>query len=213
MSENESGKPTAEPETSVTIMPGTPKAEQPKANPDTVSMPKSAFDARLEQAKRSMLTELGVESVDVVKAALATAKAAEEAKKSDAQKLAEFEAKYASTAASVEALTKTVASYAQSQMSGLSESQKAAVISIAGNDPAKQLSTIDALKPTWVAAPVEAVQAPAIANSAPPRKSAPSDNGSPNVAPVDHVAVHADLVKTNPVVAARYALAHGIFSK
>lgn len=199
-------------DTSVSITPAAPAKSDPTPKNDDVSMPKAAFEARLEQAQRSVLKALGIESIDAAKAALATAKAAEDAKKSDAQKLAEYEGQLTSKSASVDALTKTVAAFAQSQMASLTDGQKAAVMSIAGDDPSKQLSTLEAMKPTWTLPAPATVAAPVITNSGPPPKSAPSDQGIPRSAAIDHKAVHAELRVANPVLAARYAVRHGIFN-
>lgn len=175
--------------------------EKDKAEPDWLA-------ARLDQAKRSVLKELGIDSVDVGKKAVDAAKAADEAKKTNEQKLAEFEASNRTLKASAEAMAQTLGVMAKAQMAALDDSKRAAVQSVAGDDPAKQLSTIEALKPTWAqAAANAATQAPVIDTTA--AKSAPSSGAS--ASPPDPRVVYAELDKVNPILAARYAHQNGVF--
>lgn len=104
------------------------------------------------------------------------------------------------------------------EMATLSAAQQAAVKQIAGDDPAAQLRTIDALASTWTAAapanpaapPVPPPAAPPVpipapATSAPPNPAPPppNPNPQPNV-----LATYQALEKSNPVQAANYKLAH-----
>ena len=83
-------------------------------------------------------------------------------------------------------LETTIKARADVELSGLSEAQRAAVSAVAGEDSARILSTIDALKPTWaVAAPVAAVT-PVVAAVVPQvavSVVAPATTSPPPVAP------------------------------
>jgi hypothetical protein len=141
----------------------TPAAPPPT---DDVRMSSSALKARLEEerqkgarkAEESIAKTLGV-SVDEARAAIEKARALE------AEKLSELEKRdlaikdltpKAQRAAELEAV---VLAQSTAAMAALSESQRAAVQAVAGDDPVRVLSTIQAMRPTWESAPV--VEAPA----------------------------------------------------
>lgn len=170
----------------------------------------SWLDARLERERKAVLKELGLDSLEDAKKAVAAARADEEAKKSTAQKAAELEASLKSTKAEKDQLAEALSIYAKSQLSALTEAQRSAVAAVAGDDPAKQLKTIEALRPTWAsvtaAAPVIAEKPKDTA----PAPAAPKSEGTAS-SPPDSKAIHAELKKTNPVLAARFALANGLF--
>jgi hypothetical protein len=111
-------------------------------------------------------------------------------------------------------LEAAVTSRATREMGTLNTAQQAAVKAIAGDDPARQLQTIDALAPTWAAAPAAPVTPratppappiPAPANSGPanPAPPAPNPNPQSNV-----LATYQELEQRNPMLAANYYLAH-----
>lgn len=165
------------------------------------------LDARLDQARQSLLKELGFESVEAGKKAATDLHAKLEAEKSDAQKRGELEASLKQERDRSQAMSATLGAYAKGQLSTLTEAQRNAVTAVAGEDPAKQLQTIEALRPTWAT-----TSAPA----APPKDTAPAPAAPKdgNVsAPPDQQAQHDELKKTNPVLAARFAMANGLFNK
>lgn len=171
----------------------------------------SWLDARLDRERRSLLKELGIENVDDGKKAIADLKAKQDAEKTSAQKAAELAESLKSTKAQNEELSKALGTYAKSKLASLTESQRAAVVALAGEDAAKQIDAIEKLSPTWAPSPAPAPAAPAPAPKpadTAPAPSAPKDG--PSTSPPDPKAVYAELKKTNPVIAARYAAAHGV---
>jgi len=183
---------------------------------------------RLDQAKKSgqkeLLKSLGVEKPEDVKAALDRLKVLDEEKltteQKTAAKLAELEPK-ASRAAALEA---TVKGYADRELAGLSELQRAAVTNLAGEDPERVLKTIESLRPTWGASGATGAAGAQGATGATGSTGATGATGSTGASttaagkapgaitntesPVDHKAVYADLLKTNPFAAPRYYDAH-----
>lgn len=175
--------------------------------------------ARLERERRQVLKDLGVESIEDGKKAIAEINAKRESEKTAAEKASDLDNKLKAANAEKATMAETLATYAKSLMGGLTEAQKSAVIAIAGEDASKQLKAIEALTPTWqtkapdaaaATATAVATQKPVVADTA-PAKTAPGD--TPTTSPPDPKAIHAELLKTNPVVAARYAVANGIFDK
>ena len=186
--------------------PVAPPAAAPAAPPPPAAAAAAASDgepnwlpARLERERKAVLKALGVENVDDAKAALA-----------------ELDAALKATKAENEALSTALAAHVKGALEPLTDAQRAAVLALAPDDPAAQLRALEALRPTW-ASPASAP--PAVA--APPTATPPADTSAgrsaPNdgaaTSPPDHKAIHAELEKTNPVAAARYAVAHGVFSQ
>jgi hypothetical protein len=200
---------------SVTIDPANPSAPAaaPAAKQATAPEGEPAWLApRLERERAKVLKDLGADSPEEVKKAIASAKAAEEALKSDAQKRGELESTLKAERAEKQAMAEALGAYAKSQMGALTEDQRNAVAAVAGDDPAKQLKIIEALKPTWAGAAAPAAPAaPPPPKDTAPAPAAPKD-GAPS-APPDAKAIHEELQKVNPVLAARYALQNGIFDK
>lgn len=178
---------------------------------------------RLDQAKKSgqkeLLKSLGVDKPEDVKAALDRLKVLDEEKltteQKTAAKLAELEPK-ASRAVALEA---TVKAYADKELAGLSELQRAAVTNLAGEDPERVLKTIESLRPTWGASAgaAGAVETSGSTGSTGATGSAGASTTAAGKAPgaitntespVDHKAVYAGLLKTNPFEAPRYYDAH-----
>lgn len=167
---------------------------------------------RLEQAKASVLRELGVDDVEAAKKALADAKAKADAEKTAAEKAAEYKAKLDTEAAEKARLAATVAEHAARMLMGLTAEQQKAVKDIAGDDAAAQLRAIGALQPTWAAQ--RATQAAEAAAAAPaavaPATTSPAPS-APNGAvtsPPDHRAIYVELRRSNPFAAAAYAEQH-----
>lgn len=166
------------------------------------------LDERLSQAKKAALKEAGFDSPEAAKKAYEAWKAQEDAKKTNEEKQAALQQSLQATEAQLNETREALKSYAASQMSALTETQRAAVTQLAGDDAAKQLKTIEALRSTWAASAPAAPAAPAASSAPPPAdttvgKSMPRDPGAGP--PPDHKAVWEQLKKTNPVLAARYA--------
>lgn len=86
-----------------------------------------------------------------------------------------------------------VSSLAAERLASLTESQRSAVLAVAGQDPIKQLETVRALVPTWTAR-----------DTAPP-PAAPREQNS-NTSTPDMQSIYENLKSTNPVIAARFYL-------
>lgn len=193
-----------------TAVASAPPAQESKAAVDANGDP-HWLAARLERERVQVLKSLGVDSVDDAKKAIADLKAKQDLEKSAEQRALEATQRIAAIEAEKASMASALGAHAKTQLSALSESQRAAVLSIAGDDAAKQLQAIAALATTWAApsaapaaAPAAAVVDTAPANSAPQQLI---------TSPPDHKAVYAELKKSNPVVAARYAMAHGVFDQ
>ncbi len=198
--------------TSVVIDP--PNPQSPAATPaaKTAAAPGDEptwLAPRLERERAKVLKDLGIDSFDDAKKAVDTAKAAAEAQKSDAHKRGELESTLKTERAEKQALTEALGSYAKSQLSALTEDQRNAVAALAGEDPAKQLKTIEALRPTWAGAAASAATVEKTPKDTAPAPAAPKDGNTST--PPDAKAIYEDLLKTNPIVASRYALENGVF--
>lgn len=197
----------------ITLPPaGTPPAGTPPAPPEKDP---DWLNKRIGNAKKSAvaetLKELGVEDLESAKAAIAAKKKIDDEAKTAAQKAAELDTKLKATETEKAAMAEALATYAAAQMKGLTEAQRAAVTAIAGEDAAKQLKAIEALSPTWAAGATSTTTTDTTTQKptdTAPIKSAPKDNGGNS--PPDHKAVYAELKKTNPFLAARYGIAHGV---
>lgn len=137
---------------------------------------------RLARAEKAALKRLGVDSEDEAKAALAAHKAKQEEAKSIELKRVEAEQALAAERSRATSLLSVVQSQADAEMAKITPAQQAAVIALAGDDPAKRLSTIIALRPTW-AAPV----APAAPSVAAPPAAAPAAAPAQDAAPMVQV--------------------------
>lgn len=198
----------------VSLAPGATIANTP---PAPASAPTDAngephwLAARLERERVQVLKSLGVDSVDDAKKAIADLKAKQDLEKSAEQRALEATQRIAAIEAEKASMASALGAHAKTQLSSLSDTQRAAVLSIAGDDAAKQLQTIAALATTWAASPATPAAAPpAIVADTAPANSAPQQLIT---SPPDHKAVYAELKKTNPVIAARYAMAHGVFDQ
>lgn len=176
--------------------------------------------ARLSRAENAVLRKLGIDpsKTEDAKEALAAYRAKIEKDKTDLDKANEKARLVPDLTKERDDLKATVTGYAVVELAKLAPEQKAAVLAIAGEDPAKQLTTVNALRATWavvapvvpiaatttkveVAAPVVKVPIPPFANTAPPV-------GSPGAAaptpPGDHLGTMRMLEQTNPIKAAAY---------
>jgi len=199
----------------IVIDPSTGKHATPAKDengPDEIKMPKSAFNARLDQARTALLKELGIDNLDAGKAAIASAKAADEAKKSDAERAATSKTALEKAQADLAEATSTMSEVAKATLEGLTEEQKATVLELAGDDPARQIKTVNTLKKSWASSPPQTAPALAAVPNTAPTQPAPKDNGNTGSAP-DPQAIFVELMKTNPFAGTRYGEANGLFKR
>jgi len=200
------GQPPAPPVPQVPAAPAAPAVDQ---NPPWLA-------GRLQEARERLLKELGAADLDAAKNAIKAAQAAAEADKTAQQKLGEATRTIETEKARAERYEGIIKERAAAELANLKPEQQAAVRAIAPDaDPAAQLRAITALTPTWAAAGAPAPAAPSTpaapppatppTGTAPPRDAPPGTNGA---SPPDHKAIHAELAKTNPILAARYADQH-----
>jgi len=197
-------------QTKTVVAPLAPPAAPPPPAAKAESEEKPAWlDERLararDAAKKEAWKELGFESPEDAKKAGEERVAAREVKKTESQKRADAETALAAEQAKTKQMAEALSVLAKGQMAALNDVQKAAVAGIAGDDPAKQINAIEALRPTWGGAAAPA--APATQDTAPGR-TAPKDGGA--APPADPKAVYESLKASNPIVAARYALENGL---
>jgi hypothetical protein len=162
---------------------------------------------RLEQAKRSALSEaqkaLGVESLDQAKALIEKARTLEEQSKSDIQKLTERLSALEPAATKSKVLEERLSKMADSELSKLTEAQRAAVMALAKDDKTAALDAIDVLRPTWAQTSSPNTPAPL---------PAPAKTTAAVAAPAaieqqsktDHGAIYAAMKAENPMAAAQY---------
>lgn len=170
-----------------------------------------------EAAQREVLSQLGVPDLATARQQIQAATAA------------------ATTTARAATLEQTVKQRADYELGFLTDAQRSAVKTLAGDDPARVLTVIDSLRPTWGApsasatppAPqqvgVPATTAPAAPPAAapaaaPPPAAAPAADtapgrtapgGTPAPTAPTHTSVYAALLKSNPFAAAEYGRRHG----
>lgn len=192
-----------------------PVATQPEAAPQAAP-PAGAVEVRLTSAQlkerldetraaaeRRLLAELGVDSLDRAKQALAK----QAAPTDDNGKLRELEASTAAQAAKIAELESLVAAVTQeramSTLSSLPEQARRA-IEEATDDPEERIALAQVLAAAGVSAPApQPVAAPVpqqIVSTAPPR-SAPVDASA---SPPDRKSEYMRLKRENPVAAAHY---------
>lgn len=163
--------------------------------------------ARLERERRAILKDLGVEDVGTAKAALAELKTKQDAAKSSEQKAAEASALAADLASKVVKYEAALKTQATASMARLTDEQRAAVTKIAEEDPARQLSAIEALSPTWSRKPDAAVTTTVttkVADTAPPGKQPMSP--PPTQQPTELATWETLKASNNPFLAASYLL-------
>jgi len=181
-----------------------PAAAESKVEPTWIK-------ARLEQAERAtqakILKELGSTDFAEVKTAMADLAARREAQKTAEQKAAELGARLSSVEQEKATLAEALKGYAASQLEGLTETQREAVVEVAGEDPAAQLKAIKVMSKTWSAKPsaeAPAAKAPVANTSA--GRNAPAANGSSTPLPIK--SQYAALRETNPWAASRLGDQH-----
>lgn len=180
--------------------PVAPAAVPPIGEPEW--LPKRIEQAR-KNAEAETLKALGVDSLDAAKSAIAAAKAKAESEKGYETRATEATAQAAALAAENARLLDSTKEYAARMMVGLTAEQQTAVKALAGEDPARTLSTISALAPTWANA--EAAKAAAAASVVKPTTApaAGAPNGAAPPAPT-HRSTYEAMRITNPFAAAAY---------
>lgn len=186
-------------------------AEVPKPLVQASSLPEEALSKRLEQAKKTgkteLLTELGVASTEELQAAIAAHKATVEAQKTAEQKAIERETALNDLNRRFSEYQAAIDSTWAAESAKLTPEQLEAVTTVAGENAAARIRALNALRNTWgvPAAPRAETPAAPPANTSPVSKApAPAGTQSLN----DPKAIHAELLKVNPIAAARYADAH-----
>lgn len=203
MSEAQAAAPVAA-ETQTSIP--TPAATPPATDPTEPAWLKGRLDRERDAGRKEALRDIGVEDPKNAKDAIAELKKRREADLSEQERLRAENAVLATKASRADVLEQVVAVKAAAEMKALSDEQRAAVSSIAGEDSGAQLKTIEALRPTWAARPAAAAAAP-IAAPANTATAAPAP--APSTAPTDNVlATYEALQQRNPIAAAQYRLAH-----
>lgn len=207
-----------------------PSAPPPQAAVQPSTEPKEGEDPdwlkkRIERARaageKNALAAIGVEKPEEAKAAVEAARAAAEAKKTIEQQKLEADQRIAALQKERDELAASVGANAKSALKSLTAEQRDAVTALAGDNPAKQLTTIELLRPTWKAPVADTTDAakvaaeaavkaaadaaakaaqpkaplPPSATTAPPA-GAPPQNPPP--AQVDHLAVYESL-RTDPL--------------
>ncbi|HEY3494734.1 MAG TPA: hypothetical protein VGK73_08620 [Polyangiaceae bacterium] len=160
--------------------PGTPPAASNTEEPPWLP-------GRLDQAKKSeraaVLKGLGFASEAELKAALDAGKAAQAANQTQAERDAARIKELEPLATKATVLETTVKGYADKELAGLTEAQRVAVAAIAGDDPARILTTIEQLRPTWAASAPAAPATPPVpapASTTPAGTPAPPKPATPD---------------------------------
>lgn len=220
--EQQPAEPTASPPAQPSKQPeATPAqpvaAQQQQPEADLVSMPKAAFNERLASAKaaerRALLDEFGITDPNEIKTLLEQKRQREDEQKTLEQRLAERDAALLTAQQQSQTYLDAIKQRAELEMGLLTDSQRKAVVDVAGEDHTARLRTIDALWPTWntqqqtpAQASSQATQQPAEAQPATPVQTAPAPSApSPSAAAgeIDHRARYQELER-NPFVKARY---------
>lgn len=173
--------------------------------PLTLEAEPTWLPSRLAREKNAMLKDLGANSIEEAKAAIALANKQREDAKSHELRASELQTQLdASKKVQIE-LETSLKTFATSKLASLTEEQRKAVLDVAGEDPARQVKIMDALAPTWVKpAAVAALAAPVkvVANTAPPGEQ-PSGVVSP---PTTKKAEYERLKTVNPILADRFLI-------
>jgi hypothetical protein len=247
---NAAGTPAETPST-VQNPPAAPPAQAPapaqQEDPNLVRMTSDKLKERLDETRAKaareaaaakeaeIAKELGM-TVAEAKALAAAHKAAEDAKRSEVERLTSERDALKAKAAELDEYKGAVTLHTQAELTVLSEEQRAAVIKLAGDSPAKQLTAIETLRPTWQSAEqakasaekaaVEAAKIKAEADAkaaaeaaaeaakktplAAPASTSAANAAPPGTAPVstNHLATFEALMKLNEMRAADYFRQH-----
>lgn len=199
-------------------VPATPAAPAPGATVEPKegdpNWLKQRFAQNANATTAKLLKDLGVTTIDEAKAKIDTAKKLEDEKKTDIQRANEKVKALEPDAARTKELIAIITERAETELGTLTEAQREAVKEFAGEDPAKQLQTIDRFRKRGLlaasapAAP-EVTAAPTVRPAITPPASTSSAGGAPPPASPttpNHKATYEKLLTQNPMQAAAYAL-------
>lgn len=189
----------------------TPPAEptEPVVQPQDPAFPAWLRErlAKKELAgKSAVFSKVGVKDEAELLALVQSARAADEAKKTDLQRAQERIAALEAQAARATTYGEVIQARATAELAALTDAQRNAVIALGGEDPARLLSAIDTLKPTWVSAPTSV---PATTTPKPLPAPASTTAATPPPQPkvtqaVNHLEVWERLKDSDPARAALY---------
>lgn len=194
-----------------------PAADPPKPHVEASALPPDALKTRLAEAEakgqRDLLKTLGVASPEEAARAVADAKAAAEAKRTEAEKLTAREVELADARKQISEYQTAIDAVWANESVKLTPTQLEAINDVVGADAnsAAKTRVLASLRKTWTAPPAPAPAAPAAAPPPAPASTtaaAPAPAPAGNTSPTDHKAVFEDLQKTNPIRAAAYLQAH-----
>lgn len=209
--------PAVPPAESAPLPPADPQENAPD-NSENSGEGASWLKPRLDQAERSGATKilkgLGVDNADTLKEKLARLDQLETEQLSEKERTEKALSDATAKAGKAGEYEKIITNRRDREFKGLSESQQAAVLELAGDDAAAQLRTIDALQDSWKPRTEnqgaddkgKGKEKATSKDTAPPR-DAPPDNGG-STSPPDHRAHYKELKKTNPVAAGVYLSTH-----
>lgn len=144
----------------------------------------AAAEAASKKAQAELLASLGVTNADEAAAVLKKHREAEEAQKSELQRLLEANQKLETTNKTNALYRERLSVMIQAEVDALKPEQKAAVSRLAGDDPLQIANALEVLRPTWAssAAPAAPI-APAAQPAAPVLPAAPASAALPAGAP------------------------------
>lgn len=205
-------QPAAAPQQSAAQPPAPAPTQPEQANAGELRLTTDQLNERLARAKAAYAKQLGLSGEPEQDAArLAKLAELERSQLTEAERVQVELAKLATVTAERDQLASAVQIRATHEMAGLTETQRAAVTAIAGDNPAAQLNAITALAPTWAAqnsaAPAAPAPTPAVA---PPTTTVapPASPGAPVPSTTSHLATHRSLLASNPIHAAHYYERH-----
>ncbi len=170
--------------------------------PSTAPADPNWLPARLDRERRSILKDLGVEDINDAKTAIAELKKRQDAERSEIERLKSENAELNGKALRAKELESALKVRVESELSGLSEQQRETVLKLAGDDPTKQIYTLENLRSAGMLASTKP-NPPPPATTAP---AAPPPTPPSSATPANHVATYERLKKENPALAARYRL-------
>lgn len=204
-------------ETTPVAPPAPPALEAPKPHVKADDLPPDALKTRLAEAeakaKRELLASLGVTSVEDAARAVADAKAAADAKRSDAEKLAAKDVEAAKVQAQLSEYQAAIDAVWAGEAAKLTDTQREAINEVAGAEAnaAAKMRVLSSLRKTWAqptaatpASPAPAPQTPAPTPPASTTTATPAPAPAGIVSPTDHKAIFENYQKTNPIRAAAY---------
>lgn len=196
--------------TAPVVTPEVPAATAASPAEEKVTMTPAQLKARLaeerEKTEKRVAAELGVSVADA-KAAMARAKALEDEKLTETERLKNRNAELEKQIVERETAARREGArpYAESQMALLTEAQRAVVTGFAGDDPEAQIKAIKSLAPTWAAVPAAP---PHPAPLAPPANTAPPAGAKPvpgSATEIDHRAEYERRLAFDKTAARIYA--------